>query len=290
MGASRRTTGTTDEVLALERKAAQFAGVEDAIVTTSGTLANAGIIEGLRGLVDYWVVDEQAHTSFHGFLPMSGAETLMYRHLDVTDLQTKLAQLRGRVGIYTDLVFPLTGDIAPWKQIEIAAGDALCVFDAAHSFGIEHTRPGSSRTIFTATFTKALGCAGGVILGSASWLHQIRERSTILASTSALSPALSAAASEAISVVDDEPERIARLRANIAFMADSLAIPCPKAPIFFRLETAEEASARALKAGFLVPRLNSYPGAPAGGMLRWIVSSEHTAEEIRTVCGILGRL
>jgi 7-keto-8-aminopelargonate synthetase-like enzyme len=290
MGASRKTTGTTAEVLALERKAARFAGTDEAIVTTSGTLANAGVIDGLRGLVDLWLVDAEAHASFKGFLPMSSAETAVYRHRDVSDLKQKLAKSRGQVGIFTDLVFPLTGDTAPWEEIETAAGDALCVFDAAHSFGMERPQPGSPRTIFTATFTKALGCAGGVILGGANWLHKIRERSAILASTSALSPPLSAAASEAITVVEDEPERIARLRSNIAFMAESLAIPCPKAPIFFRIERAQEASARALNAGFVVPLVSSYPGAPAEGILRWIVSSEHTRQEIRTVCDILGRL
>jgi 7-keto-8-aminopelargonate synthetase-like enzyme len=53
---------------------------------------------------------------------------------------------------------------------------------------------------------------------------------------------------------------------------------------------AAELSARAEAAGYLVPVIQAYPGAPAEGMLRWIVSSEHTEEEIRTVSSILRRL
>jgi hypothetical protein len=59
------------------------------------------------------------------------------------------------------------------------------------------------------------------------------------------------------------------------------------APIFFSLENPEHVSAQALEAGFLVPVLKSYPGAPATGMLRWIVSSEHTEEEICAVSAIV---
>jgi 8-amino-7-oxononanoate synthase len=289
MGASRRTTGSTDEVLTLERDVAKFAGAGDAIVTGSGTMANAGVIDGLRGLVDHWVIDEQAHSSFKNFLPISGARVLSYRHLDVGDLSAKLDGLAGRVGIYSDAVFPLTGEIAPREDIERVAGPALCVFDEAHSFGVEPSRLGSN-VLVTATFTKSLGCSGGMILGEARWIEQIRERSEILASTGALSPSLSAAASEALAVVREEPERVARLKANVLLMSKCLAIPCPKAPIFFQIQGAQEASAQALEAGFLVPRVTSYPGAPAEGMLRWIVSSEHTAGEIRTVSNILSRL
>jgi len=49
MGASRKTTGTTDEVLELERRSAEFCRAEAAIATSSGTLANMGVLDGLTG-------------------------------------------------------------------------------------------------------------------------------------------------------------------------------------------------------------------------------------------------
>ncbi len=301
MGSSRRTTGTTDEVLQLEQRLASLAGAGAAIATTSGTLANIGVIEGLKGAIDHWLIDNHSHPSFTSFLPLSGAAIHRYRHLDVEDLARQFASLEGNVAVFTDTVFALTGEIAPLDAIERVTGNALLVFDEAHSFGIfgkqgrglvAEFELNSPRTIVTATFTKALGCAGGVILGPPEWLKWIGEHSTILASTSALSPSLSKAAVTALDVLRDEPERLTRLSSNIDKMRDLLGLPgqAPAAPIFYSLDNAAELSARAEAAGYLVPLLKTYPGAPPGGMLRWIVSSEHSEADIRTVSAILSRL
>jgi 8-amino-7-oxononanoate synthase len=316
LGASRKTTGNTDEVVELERRTASFTGADAALVTTSGTLANAGVLEGLRGAIDHWLIDSEAHPSFTSFLPLSGAQVHRYRHLDTKDLARQFSALKGRVGIFTDTVFALTGEIAPLDEIERVTGDALLVFDEAHALGV--IGPGISgkagrgcvansnlyapRTIVTGTFSKALGCVGGVILGPAEWLRWIREHSALLASTSALSPSLSVAAMTALDVLKDEPERLTRLHANIDLMRDLLGLPgrSPSAPIFSSQNNSSqnnssqrnpaEVAQLASEAGFLVPLMSSYPGTPQGGMLRWIVSSEHTETDIRTVSAILSRL
>ncbi len=235
------------------------------------------------------------------FFPLSGAAIHRYKHLDVEDLGRHLSKLNGNVGVFTDTVFALTGEMAPLDEIARVANNALVVFDEAHSFGafgkqgrglIAEFELNSLRTIVTATFSKALGCTGGVILGPSHWLEWIRKQSVILTSTSALSPSLSLAATTALDVLRDEPDRLQRLHGNIDKMRDLLSLPgqSPAAPIFCRFENAIELSARAEAAGFLVPVLKSYPGAPEEGLLRWMVSSEHTEEEIRTVSAILGRL
>jgi 8-amino-7-oxononanoate synthase len=297
LGASRRTTGTTDEVLELENRVAAFAGAEAALVTTSGTLANAGVVDGLKGSIDCWLIDEQAHPSFARFLPLSAARVQTYRHLDVEDLTARLGWAQGRVGIFSDAVFPLTGEIAPVARIAEASGEALVVFDEAHSMGILGTggrgltQGLGERVLVTGTFTKALGCSGGMILGAARWIDFIREGSDLLASTSALPPAAAAAATAALAVVESEPQLLWKLHANIRLMRDGLKLaPLDRAaPIFFSHDNALELSERALEAGFLVPAVAGYPGAPASGMLRWIVSSEHTQEEIRNVFALLNR-
>ena len=305
MGASRKTTGTTDEVLALEERLCSLAGTGAAIATTSGTLANIGVLDGLKGAIDHWLIDSNSHASFTSFLPLSGATIHYYRHLDVADLARQIAGLEGAVGVFTDTVFALTGEIAPLDEIERVTGKALLVFDEAHSFGVfgkqgrglvAEFELNSPRTIVTATFTKALGCVGGVILGPLEWLKWISEHSTILASTSALSPSVAVAVMTALDVLREEPERLIRLCTKIDMMRDLLGLPgqAPAAPVFSsmgsELENAAGLSARAEAAGYLVPVLKSYPGAPAGGMLRWMVSSEHTEAEIRTVSAILSRL
>jgi 8-amino-7-oxononanoate synthase len=259
------------------------------------------VLQGLNGAIDHWLIDADSHPSFTSFLPLSGAAIHHYRHLDVEDLARQFAGLKGNIGVFTDTVFALTGEIAPLDEIERVTGKALLVFDEAHSLGVfgkqgrglvAEFELNSLRTIVTATFSKALGCAGGVILGPSHWLEWIGKHATILASTSALSPSLSLAATTALDVLNDEPDRLERLRGNIDMMRDLLGLPgqSPAAPIFCCFENAAELSARAEAAGYLVPLLKSYPGAPEEGMLRWMVSSEHTQEEIRTVSAILRRL
>lgn len=300
-GASRKTTGTSDEVLELERRIALLTGADAAIVTTSGTLANLGLLDGLRGAIDHWLIDSESHASFTTALPLCGAAVHRYKHRDPDDLERQISKLHGSIGVFTDTVFALTGEIAPLDAIERASGKALLVFDEAHSFGtfgrngrglVAEADLISPRTIVTATFSKALGCVGGVILGPAEWIKWIDHRSTILASTSALSPSLSAAALAALEVLNDEPERQRRLYSNIDLMRDLIGLPgqFPAAPIFSRREGAATLAAAAESQGFLIPVLKSYPGAPEGGALRWIVSSEHSEEDIRNVSSILGRL
>jgi 7-keto-8-aminopelargonate synthetase-like enzyme len=301
MGASRKTTGTTDEVLGLEQRAAQFTQTEAAIATTSGTLANAGVLDGLRGEIDHWLVDEQAHSSFARFLPISGAAIHTYAHANAADVAARRKALPGRAAVYMDVVFPMTGEVAPIREIAEASGDAWLVFDEAHSLGTmgDGGRGLSAasalppeRTILTATLSKALGCSGGLILGPEGILSLIRERSEILASTGALSPALAAAGTVAFDVMEEEPERFERLRSNIALMRELLSLSASPAaaPIFSRSEDAAQRSDAARKAGFLVPLVSSYPGAPSQPTIRWIVSSEHTEDEICTVARILTRL
>jgi 7-keto-8-aminopelargonate synthetase-like enzyme len=301
IGASRKTTGTTDQVLELEQRIASLVGAEAAIVTSSGTIANAGLLQGLNGSIDHWLIDANSHPSFTSFLPLSGATIHRYKHLDVEDLARQLAGLKGNVGVFTDTVFALTGEIAPLDEIERVTGKALLVFDEAHSLGVFGKQGrglvaefglNSLRTIVTATFSKALGCTGGLILGPSHWLKWIEKHSTILASTSALSPSLSLAVTMALDVLKEETDRLDRLRNNIDRMRDLLDLPgqSPAAPIFCCFESAAVLSAEAEEAGYLVPLLKSYPGAPEEGMLRWMVSSEHTEEEIRTVSAILRRL
>ena len=133
---------------------------------------------------------------------------------------------------------------------------------------------------------------GGAILGPEAILQRIREESAVLASTSALSPSLASAALAALDLFGQEPERLARLHQNLGKMRQCLGMPVLTlaAPIFSRSEQASELTKLALEAGFLVPLLSAYPGSPPGGALRWMVSSEHTEEEIRNVSAILTRL
>ena len=120
MGASRKTTGSTREVLELERKIASLTGVPSALVTTSGTLANAGLLEGLRGAIDHWLIDERIRTPA---LPVYLSSTLrcgdssLRTHLDVEDLARRVAALEGNIGVFAG--YRLCSDLEklrPWTR------------------------------------------------------------------------------------------------------------------------------------------------------------------------------
>jgi 7-keto-8-aminopelargonate synthetase-like enzyme len=307
LGASRKTTGTSPAIVALEEHAARFAQVEEAVVTGSGLAANIAVIEGLSGMVSTWLVDERSHPTFQNFVPVGGGRLVRYRHLDLTDVLSKLTEIPDRmVGVFTDGVFPLTGEVARLAEIHDAlqGREHVLVVDEAHSFGV--LGPGGrgvakgaglrgKNVIVTASLGKALSCTGGVILGSREMAARIRDVSAAYAGSSALAPALCDGASAALRLLCEDARPLTRLRENARYMRELLpGLPLlgdKSVPIFclgdeggLDLETIHE---RCLVAGFYVPLISAYPGMGQRRLLRWIVQADHTRGEIARLCEVL---
>src|ERR1022692_1399867 len=139
LSASRKTTGTSPAIVALEEQVARFAQVEEAVVTGSGMAANIAVIEAIAGMVSTWLVDERSHPTFQNFVPVGGARLGRYRHLDLSDFLSKLAELPDHMlGVFTDGVFPLTGEVARLAEIcdALQGREHILVIDEAHSFGV----------------------------------------------------------------------------------------------------------------------------------------------------------
>ena len=226
---SRLLSGHRDLHQQLELTIANLKQTEDALVFSSGYLANLGAIVSVVGKRDLILSDKYNHSSLKNGAALSGATALEYSHCNLEDLTAKLEQNRARYRkclIITDSVFSMDGDLCPLPQLLALAGKFNCMVlvDEAHATGVfgvsgagcaEHFGCTGTPLIQVGTLSKALGSLGGYVAGSAALIDFLRNRAPTWIYTTALAPADAAAALEAVRIVQQEPERRVRLRQNI---------------------------------------------------------------------------
>ncbi|MEG4293003.1 8-amino-7-oxononanoate synthase [Microcoleus sp. C2C3] len=226
---SRLLSGHRDLHQQLEQAIANLKQTEDALVFSSGYLANLGAIVSVVGKRDLILSDKYNHSSLKNGAALSGATALEYSHCNLEDLTAKLEQNRARYRkclIITDSVFSMDGDLCPLPQLLALAGKFNCMVlvDEAHATGVfgvsgagcaEHFGCTGTPLIQVGTLSKALGSLGGYVAGSAALIDFLRNRAPSWIYTTALTPADAAAALEAVRIVQQEPERRVRLRQNI---------------------------------------------------------------------------
>ena len=226
---SRLVSGHRDLHRQLEQAIANLKQTEDALVFSSGYLANLGAIASVVGKRDLILSDKYNHSSLKNGATLSGATALEYSHCNLEDLKAKLEQNRARYRkclIITDSVFSMDGDLCPLPQLLAVAETFNCMLlvDEAHATGVfgasgagcaEHFGCTGTPLIQVGTLSKALGSLGGYVAGSAALIDFLRNRAASWIYTTALTPADAAAALEAVRIVQQEPERRLRLRQNI---------------------------------------------------------------------------
>ena len=189
-GAVRSIAGTMTLHVELEKRLAQFKGVEAAITFQSGFTANLATIPALVGKEDVIFSDKLNHASIIDGCRLSGAKIIAYEHNDVKSLeeqiQANLSQFR-RALIVTDGVFSMDGDIAPLPAIyEVAKKyDILLMVDDAHGEGVlgnggrgivDHFGLHGKVDVEVGTMSKAFGVMGGIITGNAVIVDWLRQR------------------------------------------------------------------------------------------------------------------
>ncbi|UNU23402.1 8-amino-7-oxononanoate synthase [Microcoleus vaginatus] len=226
---SRLVSGHRNLHRQLEQAIANLKQTEDALVFSSGYLANLGAIASVVGKRDLILSDKYNHSSLKNGAALSGATSLEYSHCNLEDLKAKLEQNRARYRkclIITDSVFSMDGDLCPLPQLLAVAETFNCMVlvDEAHATGVfgasgagcaEHFECTGTPLIQVGTLSKALGSLGGYVAGSAALIDFLRNRAASWIYTTALTPADTAAALEAVRIVQQEPERRVRLRQNI---------------------------------------------------------------------------
>ncbi|MGK5521162.1 8-amino-7-oxononanoate synthase [Micromonospora sp. URMC 107] len=208
---SRLVRGSTDAHHALEDALADWLGAARALVFSSGYLANLAAVRALVRPRTLLVSDAHNHASLIDGCRISGAETVVTTHADVAAVAAALAAAPGRPAVVvTESVFSVDGDLAPLARLHAVAREhgALLLVDDAHALGV--TGPagaggvaaaglaGQPDVVVTATLSKALGGAGGVLAGPAEFVRHVIETGRTFIFDTALPPAVAAGVHAAV--------------------------------------------------------------------------------------------
>jgi 8-amino-7-oxononanoate synthase len=301
--------GHREEHAALEDKLARWTGRERAVLFSTGYMANLGVLGALLREGDVCVQDKLNHACLIDGARLSGAELKRYRHADVASAEQQLATRPTTAALLaTDGVFSMDGDIAPLAELAALCKvqHATLMIDDAHGLGVlGGTGAGSADAltqedapILMATLGKALGVAGAFVAGSAALIDGLVQFARTYIYTTAMPPALAAAASAAVDIARDDQERRTRLHQRIAQFREGAAarrvplLPSPTAiqPVLIGASDAALAASRQLEAaGFYVPAIRP-PTVPAGqARLRITLSAAHEEHDVARLLDALLR-
>ena len=229
--AVRSIAGTMTLHVELEKRLAQFKGVEAAITFQSGFTANLATIPALVGKEDVIFSDRLNHASIIDGARLSGAKIIPYEHNDVKSLKEQikanLNQYR-RALIVTDGVFSMDGDIAPLPDIyEVAQKyDILLMVDDAHGEGVlgkggrgivDHFGLHGKVDVEVGTMSKAFGVVGGIIAGKAVIIDWLRQRGRPFLFSSAVTVPDAAACLAAVDILEDSTQLVDKLWENAKY-------------------------------------------------------------------------
>ena len=241
-GGTRNISGNNHKHLLLEAELADLHGKASALLFTSGYVSNWAALSTLGSRIPNAVIFSDAgnHASMIEGVRHSRADKVIWAHNDWRDLDRKLAAVGDRPKIVAfESVYSMDGDVAPIKEIvQVAkAHGALTYIDEVHAVGMYGPRGGgvSEREgladqidLIEGTLGKAFGVVGGYITGSAALCDFIRSFASGFIFTTALPPAVAAAATASIRhLKHSQTERalhqqqVAKLRARL----DQLGIP-----------------------------------------------------------------
>jgi 8-amino-7-oxononanoate synthase len=277
--ASRLIVGTRSLHRDLEDALARWKHAERALVFSSGYAANLGVLATL-GAQDVTIFsDELNHASIIDGCRLARARTMIYRHLDLDQLEALLAQCSGRKLVVTEAVFSMDGDVAPLAALAAlcARHQALLVLDEAHAvLGPQLPSWPGLQVLRVGTLSKALGSLGGFVAGPAPLIELLTNRARTFIFTTGLSPADAASALAAIEIC--EGDEGSALRARLRSLIDMIRPRHPSAivPVILGTDAAALAAAEQLRSrGIHVPAIRP-PTVPIGtARLRIALSASH---------------
>ena len=300
-GGSRLTTGTLPLHTKLEEELAAFKGTESALLFDTGYMANVGILSALGQEGTVFFSDELNHASIIDGCRLSRAKTVVYRHSDMKDLEEKLTARAQCPGvIVSDAVFSMDGDIADLPRIlELARKyHVWSMVDEAHSTGViggmgrgicEHFHLREKPDVLMGTLSKALASEGGYVCGSRLLIDYLKNTARSFIFSTSQSPANLAAASAALQLLQEEPERVARLQENVRVFCAALAENGVEArsetaivPLIIGEESLAVKIAKDLeRQGILVSAIRYPTVAKGAARLRVALAATHTEEELK---------
>jgi len=318
-GASHLVTGHGIAHEELERDLARFTGMPDALLFSTGYMANLGVVTALLGRGDAVFGDRLNHACLNDAALLSRAQFLRYPHGDLAALERQLGRSEARRKlIAVDAVFSMDGDIAPLPELlELARRfDAWLLVDDAHGFGVLGEGRGSlahfgldaapmldrlvERVIYMGTLGKAAGVFGAFVAAAPEVVQVLVQKARTYVFTTALPPLIACALHESLRIIEAAHDRreqlarvIARWREGVAGLCSGVAGQSHTAIqpwIVGDSSRAVALSAALAERGILVPAIRP-PTVPAGtARLRVSLSAAHDESHVDRLCGALHEL
>lgn len=247
IGTGYRTLAGTHKLhIELEQAIAQFKGTEGAVVFTSAYLANCAAVQTIIGKEDIVISDELNHASIIDAVRISGVKNkFIYKHVDTKDLEERLkdAEVLARnpksngelplILIITDGVFSMDGDLAPLPEIvELAQRyNVLTMVDDAHGEGVmgkggrgvvDHFGLTGKVDIEVGSLSKAFSVIGGFIAGNKKIIDFYNQKARQRLFSIALTIPDTAAALEAVNILERSDELVTKLWENTKYLRSEL--------------------------------------------------------------------
>jgi glycine C-acetyltransferase len=312
-GAVRTIAGQMTMHRELERRFADFKHAEDALMFQSGFTSNAGTVAAILDKEDVIVSDRLNHASIIDGARLSRAEIKVFEHKDVDHADRLLAESAApgrRQLLITDGVFSMDGDIAPLPDlVEIAERrGAIMMIDDAHASGVlgrggagtvDHFGLHGRVDIQVGTLSKAIGVLGGFIAGPHHLIEWLQNRGRPYLFSTSVPPAVVAACVAALDVINDEPERLARLWSNTELFKlglrelgfDTGISETPITPVITGDEERTQTFAsRLFEEGVFTPAIVFPTVARGRARVRTIVTADHTEQDLRQALDVFGRV
>jgi glycine C-acetyltransferase len=301
----RLLAGNTDLHDRLERRIAEFTGSAAAVVYSSGYLANFAAISALLGRGDVVICDKLDHASIVDGCLLSGARFVRVPHNDIGAFDRELARVPTGSGalVVVDAVFSMDGDVIDLPALaEVCRRHAAWLMvDESHSLGVlgadgrgieAHFGLEGAVQVKMSSLSKSVPSLGGYIAGSSDLVTYLKHASRAFVFSAALAPPSTAAAIASFDVMEAEPERVARLQANVRRLRAGLRAggvpvrddPTPIVPVITGDDDAALRIARYLfdRDIFALPILS--PAVPPHtSRLRITVTAAHTDAQVDEV-------
>ena len=309
---SRFLNGTLDLHVQLEKELAEFVHKDDTLCFSTGFSVNAGVLAVVVRRGDYIICDDRDHASIVDGRRLSFARQLHYKHNDMEDLENLLKGLPQEAVklIVVDGVFSMEGDLANLPKIVELKHKYNCsiMVDEAHGIGVfgdhgrgvcDHFGLTDEVDLIMGTFSKSMASIGGFIAADADTINYLRHTCRTYIFSASNTPAATAAALEALHILQQEPERIEKLwdvtrYALKRFREEGFEIGETESPIIplyiHDVEKTFVAVAKAFEYGVFINPVIPPACAPQDTLVRFALMATHTKDEVERAVNILKKV
>ncbi len=299
---SRFLNGTLDIHIQLEKEIAKFIGKDDCLCFSTGFSVNQGVIPALLSKDDFVICDDRDHASIVDGRRLAFAKQLHFKHNDMEDLERVLQKLPQEAIklIVVDGVFSMEGDLCKLPEIVKLKHKYNCsiMVDEAHGVGVfgrqgrgvcDHFGLTDEVDLIMGTFSKSLASIGGFITADADTINWLRHTCRTYIFSASNTPAATAAAMEALHIIQNEPERIEKLwkvtrYALKRFREEGFEIgdtESPIIPLYVRdVDKTFLVTALAFNAGVFINPVIPPACAPQDTLVRYALMATHTEEQV----------